>query len=107
MTVLFTHPMMQVLARTRFFGDGHPMSGMDPRQLGVDQATYRGALNIDLDRAKRDGTKKGSFKEAQRRQKQVDRRESERTGLTLAERKAREARQTADSSTDAQAGENR
>ena len=106
-TVLFTHPMMQVLARTRFFGDGHPMSGMDPRQLGVDQATYRGALNIDLDRAKRDGTKKGSFKEAQRRQKQVDRRESERTGLTLAERKAREARQTADSSTDAQAGENR
>lgn len=106
-TVLFTHPMMQVLARTRFFGDGHPMSGMDPRQLGVDQATYRGALNIDLDRAKRDGTKKGSFKEAQRRQKQVDRREAERTGLTLAERKAREARATADSSTDAQAGENR
>ena len=106
-TVLFTHPMMQLLARTRFFGDGHPMSGMDPRQLGVTEATYRGALNIDLERARRDGTKKGSFKEAKRRQKQVDRREASRSGLTLAERKAQEAREAQESDTDAQAGDNR
>jgi preprotein translocase subunit SecD len=106
-TVLFTHPMMQLLARTRFFGDGHPMSGMDPRQLGVTEATYRGALGIDLERAQRDGTKKGSFKEAKRRQKQVDRREASRSGLTLAERKAQEAREAQESDTDAEAGDNR
>lgn len=97
-TVLFTHPMMQLLARTRFFGDGHPMSGMDPRQLGVTQASYRGALNIDLDRAKREGTKKGSFKEAKRRQKDVDRREERAgAGLSLAERKARAQRDAEES----------
>jgi preprotein translocase subunit SecD len=99
--------MMQLLARTRFFGDGHPMSGMDPRQLGVTEATYRGALGIDLERAQRDGTKKGSFKEAKRRQKQVDRREASRSGLTLAERKAQEAREAQESDTDAEAGDNR
>ncbi|WP_309130367.1 protein translocase subunit SecD [Brevibacterium sp.] len=46
---LFTHPMLEVLARTKFFGEGHPMSGMDPRLLGVKPAAYRGALGIDLD----------------------------------------------------------
>lgn len=46
---LFTHPMLEVLARTKFFGQGHPMSGMDPRLLGVKPAAYRGALNIDLE----------------------------------------------------------
>lgn len=45
---LFTHPMLEVLARTKFFGQGHPMSGMDPRLLGVKRAAYRGALNVDL-----------------------------------------------------------
>lgn len=110
-TVLFTHPMMQLLARTRFFGDGHPMSGMDPRQLGVTQASYRGALNIDLERAERDGTKKGSFKEAKRRQKDVDRREARaRTGTTLAERKAKAQRDAGEepaTSTDGKAGDAR
>lgn len=91
-TVMFTHPMMQLLARTRFFGDGHPMSGMDPRLLGVSQAAYRGALNLDFDAASRAGRKRGSLKEAQRRQKDIDRREARR-GTTLAERKAAEKRE--------------
>ena len=46
---LFTHPMLQVLARTKFFGEGHPLSGMDPRLLGVKPAAYRGALNLSID----------------------------------------------------------
>ncbi|SDT10908.1 preprotein translocase subunit SecD [Brevibacterium sandarakinum] len=46
---LFTHPMLEVLARTKFFGQGHPMSGMDPRLLGVKPASYRGALNLSID----------------------------------------------------------
>ncbi len=34
---LFTKPMVTVLARTKFFGHGHPLSGLDPKHLGVDR----------------------------------------------------------------------
>lgn len=78
---LFTHPLMQLLASTRFFGGGHPMSGLDPRALG---AVYRGRGEF-APRGERKGTKtlskrnKAASGEAQRRQ-------------TLAERRAAEAR---------------
>ena len=32
---LFTKPMVTILARTKFFGNGHPMSGLDPARLGA------------------------------------------------------------------------
>ncbi|MFB7940574.1 protein translocase subunit SecD [Streptomyces sp. NPDC127049] len=32
---LFTKPLMTLLARTKFFGDGHPLSGLDPKRLGA------------------------------------------------------------------------
>jgi preprotein translocase subunit SecD len=32
---LFTHPMLAVLSRTKFFGEGHRWSGLDPERLGV------------------------------------------------------------------------
>ncbi|MCS0636258.1 protein translocase subunit SecD [Streptomyces sp. LP05-1] len=32
---LFTKPLMTLLARTKFFGGGHPWSGLDPKRLGV------------------------------------------------------------------------
>jgi preprotein translocase subunit SecD len=32
---LFTKPLMTVLARTKFFGGGHKLSGLDPGHLGV------------------------------------------------------------------------
>ncbi len=32
---LFTKPMVTLLARTRFYGDGRPMSGLDPARLGA------------------------------------------------------------------------
>ncbi|MBT2527316.1 protein translocase subunit SecD [Streptomyces sp. ISL-99] len=32
---LFTKPLMTLLARTKFFGQGHPWSGLDPKRLGV------------------------------------------------------------------------
>ena len=38
---LFTHPMVALLARTKFFGDGHPLSGFDAKHLGR-QVTYAG-----------------------------------------------------------------
>ena len=37
----FTKPMMTLLARTKFFGSGHPMSGLDPARLGA-RAPWRG-----------------------------------------------------------------
>ncbi len=41
--VLFTHPMVQLLARTEFFGNGHKWSGLDPERLGAKEAPrYRG-----------------------------------------------------------------
>ena len=40
---LFTHPMMELLIRTEFFGGGHKLSGLDPEHLGARSAiTYAG-----------------------------------------------------------------
>lgn len=39
---MFTHPALQLLARTKFFGEGHAFSGLDPKQLGA-IPLYRGA----------------------------------------------------------------
>ncbi|MDJ0315939.1 protein translocase subunit SecD [Arthrobacter antibioticus] len=39
---MFTHPALQLLARTKFFGEGHAFSGLDPVQLGA-VPLYRGA----------------------------------------------------------------
>jgi preprotein translocase subunit SecD len=38
---LFTKPMVTLLARTKFYGQGHPMSGLDPARLGA-RAPWRG-----------------------------------------------------------------
>ena len=32
---LFTKPLLTILARTKFFGNGHPWSGLDPKRLGA------------------------------------------------------------------------
>ncbi|MBX0298474.1 protein translocase subunit SecD [Cryobacterium sp. 1639] len=71
---LFTHPTLQLLARTKFFGDGHKLSGLDPRALG---AVYRGRARFETPApvaSRKGGT---SSKEAAKRQ-------------TIAERKAAE-----------------
>ncbi|MTB71607.1 protein translocase subunit SecD, partial [Arsenicicoccus sp. MKL-02] len=38
----FTHPMLALLSRTRFFGQGHKLSGFDPGALGAKPARYIG-----------------------------------------------------------------
>jgi len=40
---MFTHPVLQLLARTKFFGNGHPWSGLDPTALG---AIYKGRASF-------------------------------------------------------------
>lgn len=57
--MLFTHPMLLLLSRTKFFGGGHPASGLDPKRLGARTATYagRGRVTIaDRRRAAQEGT---------------------------------------------------
>jgi preprotein translocase subunit SecD len=39
---LFTKPMITLLARTKFYGQGHPLSGLDPGRLGS-RAPWRGS----------------------------------------------------------------
>ncbi len=39
---LFTKPMITLLARTKFYGQGHPLSGLDPARLGA-RAPWRGS----------------------------------------------------------------
>lgn len=70
--ILFTHPMLQLLAQTRFFSGGHPASGLDPNALG---AVYRGRAEFRAPAQVRATKIASSAKEAQRRQ-------------TIAERKA-------------------
>lgn len=69
--ILFTHPMLQLLATTRFFSSGHPATGLDPNALG---AVYRGRAEF---RVSKDARRAGASREAERRQ-------------TIAERKAAE-----------------
>jgi len=69
--ILFTHPVLQLLATTKFFSSGHPASGLDPTALG---AVYRGRAEF---RISKDARRAGASREAERRQ-------------TIAERKAAE-----------------
>jgi preprotein translocase subunit SecD len=73
--MLFTHPLMTLLAELPFFRDGHKLSGLDPRALG---AVYRGRAQFRAPAASVTAAKKGSSsREAVKRQ-------------TIAERKAAE-----------------
>src|SRR5580693_3252656 len=46
---LFTKPMVTLLARTSFYGNGHPMSGLDPARLGqIGGRLYRGEVSYDF-----------------------------------------------------------
>jgi preprotein translocase subunit SecD len=54
--VLFTHPTVQLLARTKFFGGGHKWSGLDPQRLGAkEEVRYRGAGRFGPARPTTDG----------------------------------------------------
>lgn len=48
---LFTHPTLQLVARTRFFGEGHRFSGLDPQRLQVTGARYAGRGRVAMPQA--------------------------------------------------------
>jgi preprotein translocase subunit SecD len=80
--VLFTHPVLQLLATTKFFSSGHPLSGLDPNALG---AVYRGRAQFRSPVLT--PANSGASREAARRQ-------------TIAERKAAEAAAARDAKND-------
>ena len=75
----FTHPVMALLIRTRFFGNGHPLSGLDPEHLGATSVGYRGRGEFA---PRKESAAKGRSKAAN----------SPSGGETIAERKAAAAR---------------
>ena len=72
--ILFTHPMLQLLSRTRFFASGHPMSGLNPRALG---AVYRGRAQFNVSDTVTVSERGKSSKEARKRQTIAERRAAE------------------------------
>ncbi len=75
--VIFTHPVMQLLARTRFFGQGHPLSGLDPTALGAvyhSRSEFRAPVATEGTKAKRLARSRG---EAERRQTIAERKQAE------------------------------
>jgi preprotein translocase subunit SecD len=75
--MIFTHPVMQLLARTRFFGGGHKLSGLDPESLG---AVYRGRAQfreVSVGSTGRAARAKGARAEAEKRQTIAERKRAE------------------------------
>ena len=73
--ILFTHPLLELLAKTKFFSSGHPWSGFDSKALGASSYVGRGAFRVSGSVSAGKAAK--ASKEASKRQ-------------TLAERKAAE-----------------
>lgn len=64
--MLFTHPTVQLLARTEFFGNGHKWSGLDPQRLGAKESVrYRGRGQFGAPGAQRPPATVGSARIAE------------------------------------------
>lgn len=75
--VIFTHPVMQLLARTRFFGGGHKLSGLDPEALGAvyrSRSHFRSVTTASAGRGAKNARSRG---EAERRQTIAERKRAE------------------------------
>jgi len=75
--MLFTHPLLQLLARTRFFSSGHPWSGLDGSALG---AVYRGRGEFRIDQSVSSGKRSRVSKEALKRRSIAERNAAENGG---------------------------
>lgn len=83
--ILFTHPVMQLLARTRFFGGGHPLSGLDPEALGAvyrGRAQFRAPVEVGAAKGSAERRTARSRGEAQRRQTIAERKQAELAAST-------------------------
>ncbi|UVJ37891.1 protein translocase subunit SecD [Arthrobacter sp. CJ23] len=79
---IFTHPVLQLLARTKFFGEGHRFSGLSPDRLGA-VPLYRGAGRLRTPTEKPAVVRArntGAVAEAERRMTIAERRLAEKQG---------------------------
>lgn len=77
---MFTHPTLRLLARTKFFGEGHRFSGLDPERLGA-VPLYRGAGRVRSPEDKPATVRAknaGAAAEAERRMTIAERRHAEK-----------------------------
>ena len=72
--IMFTHPTLQLLARTRFFASGNKWSGLDPDALG---AVYRGAAQFRTSTGVSESKRASSSREAAKRQTIAERKQAE------------------------------
>ena len=93
---LFTHPMMELLIRTKFFGEGHRLSGLDPEHLGAKNSLiYAGRGRVVMPKQKQGkGTTAQPVTEG-KGMSLAQRRRAQR--LAEAEAQVEEARASADS----------
>jgi preprotein translocase subunit SecD len=75
--VLFTHPLLQLLARTRFFSSGHALTGLDGSGLG---AVYRGRGEFRVDDSVSKTKRVSISREANKRQSIAERKAMENGG---------------------------
>jgi preprotein translocase subunit SecD len=68
--LLFTHPLLQLLARTKFFSSGHPWSGFDSKALKASGYAGRGKFRVSdtlasgkAEKASREATKRQTIAE--------------------------------------------
>lgn len=85
---LFTHPAIQLLARTRLLRSGHRLSGLYPPDLGITLESFQGGRPV-RDRASAPGTK------PRRRNVGAAQRDPIGEGLTIAQRRAAERKAAA------------
>jgi preprotein translocase subunit SecD len=78
LVTLFTHPLVQLLARNKFFASGHRFSGFD---LSAQEASYKGRGEFRFSPAVPETKLKKSSKQAEIRQ-------------TIAERKALQGKES-------------
>ena len=81
---LFTAPIVKLLARTRFFSSGHPLSGLDPNALG---AVYRGRAKFRAPVTEDKIAVAKSSREAQKRQTIAERKAAELDGERASSKK--------------------
>ena len=72
---LFTHPMLQIFAQTKFFGSGNKFSGFEVNASGTTTYVGRGQFRIGTN--VNDAKRKKTSKEATRRQTIAERKASE------------------------------
>ena len=107
---LFTHPLMQVLARRKFFASGRTFSGLSAKELGVDvlykgagrfaraKVVYSEAAASAVGAGSDNGSAPQDSAQEDRRRDVPDIPEEEWAKMTIAERrKAREKRRPAES----------